>query len=267
MKSSTNKLRNAFYRLLSNFNYAKTVQVGTKNLLDRELWLEDVLKRIPAGYRILDAGAGELKYKKFCSHLSYVSQDFAQYDGKGNGRGLQTSKWDQTRLDIASDITKIPEPDNSFDAVMCIEVLEHVPYPVDALHELARLLKPGGFLILTAPFCSLTHFAPFFYQTGYSRYFYEYWLGKYNFEILDMQHNGNYFEYLAQEIRRIPQMSSDYAKIQIGFNDHLVLKQMLYMLNKLSKKGGKSSELLAFGIHVLAKKKPVPTNSQKMKEN
>ena len=117
---------------------------GTRNQATREAWLERTLASIPAGSRILDAGAGELQYKRFCSHLQYVSQDFGQYDGQGDGIGLQKGSWDQSRLDIISDITAIPEPDASFDAIMCIEVLEHLPAPVDALRELIRLLKPGG---------------------------------------------------------------------------------------------------------------------------
>jgi ubiquinone/menaquinone biosynthesis C-methylase UbiE len=203
----------------------------------------------------LDAGAGELKYKPLCSHLNYVSQDFAQYNGQGDGKGLQTGEWDQTKLDIVSDITSIPEADGSFDVVMCVEVLEHVPHPANALSELARLLKPGGYLILTAPFCSLTHFAPYFYQTGYSRYFYEYWLEKLNFEIVDLQYNGNYFEYLAQEVRRIPQVGNDYAGMQIDENGRSVINQMLGLLGELSEKGHASSEFLCFGLHVLARKK------------
>jgi len=63
--------------------------VGRQNLLHRESWLEKTLKQVPGGSRILDAGAGELKYKKFCQHLNYVSQDFAQYDVKGDGAGMQ----------------------------------------------------------------------------------------------------------------------------------------------------------------------------------
>jgi ubiquinone/menaquinone biosynthesis C-methylase UbiE len=230
------------------------VMVGSKNQSTRDEWLKETLQKIPAGSRILDAGAGELKYKSLCSHLVYVSQDFAQYTGQGDGKGLQTGEWDQTKLDIVSDITSIPEPGGSFDAVMCVEVLEHVPHPVDALRELARLLKAGGYLIVTAPFCSATHMAPYFYQTGYSRYFYEYWLDKFDFEILDLQHNGNYFEYLAQEIRRIPQVSQDYAQTEIDKNGHLVIRQMLSMLSKLSEKGDASSEFLCFGMHIFAKK-------------
>jgi len=86
---------------------------GTQNQAGREAWLEKTLQCVPAGSRILDAGAGELQYKRFCAHLKYVSQDFAQYDGQGDGTGLQTGAWQNDRLDIISDITQIPEPDAS----------------------------------------------------------------------------------------------------------------------------------------------------------
>lgn len=52
---------------------------GLNNESNRVEWLENILKKIPAGLRILDAGAGEQQFKKFCSHLQYISQDFAQY--------------------------------------------------------------------------------------------------------------------------------------------------------------------------------------------
>lgn len=135
-------------------------KVGTRNESTRETWLKQALRQIPAGSRILDAGAGQLRHKKLCSHLDYLSQDFAQYDGRGDGSGLQTGSWDQSKIDIVSDIIDIPESDGSFDAVMCIEVLEHLPNPLLALQEFARLLRPGGHFIVTAPFCSLTHFRP-----------------------------------------------------------------------------------------------------------
>ena len=136
------------------------MDVGKSNEHSRTTWVKRVLSEIPTGSRILDAGAGEMQYKRFCIHLDYVSQDFGSYDGEGDASGLQVGSWDQSQIDIVGDITDIPEPSASFDAVMCIEVLEHLPDPPAALRELSRLLKSGGMLILTAPFCSLTHFSP-----------------------------------------------------------------------------------------------------------
>src|SRR3546814_3576831 len=65
-------------------------------------------------YTTLFRAAGELQYKRFCTHLNYVSQDFAQYDGKGDGHGLQTDNWDNSLIDIVSDITEIPVANESF---------------------------------------------------------------------------------------------------------------------------------------------------------
>lgn len=238
-----------------NKNILPWITVGTRNQYNREVWLEETLKQIPAGSRILDAGAGERKYRRFCNHLDYVAQDFAQYDGKGDGAGLQTEKWDQSKLDIISDITSIPEPDASFDAIMCVEVFEHLPEPVKAIQEFARLLKPGGHLILTAPFCSLTHFSPYHFYTGFNRYFYETHLPENGFEIVDLQENGNYFAYLAQEVRRIPSMAERYARGRPGILEYSAMKLCLSMLGRFSKRDRGSSEMLHFGCQVLAVKK------------
>jgi len=229
--------------------------VGTLNTSTREVWLEQALQQIPAGKRILDAGAGELKFKKFCGHLDYVSQDFAQYDGSGDGKGLQAGSWDQTKLDIVSDITAIPEPDYSFDAIMCVEVFEHLPDPLLALQEFSRLLKPGGQLILTAPFCSLTHLAPYHFYSGFNIYFYETHLKQYGFEIIEFQKNGNFFEYMAQEIRRIPSVAIQYANDRPDPQEILLIKDLLEMLQRFTDQDGGSSELLCFGYHIRAIKR------------
>jgi len=229
-------------------------KVGTTNEANRVEWIEKTLKKIPAGATILDAGAGECQFKKFCGHLKYTSQDFAQYDGTGEV-GLQTGTWDNTKLDIVSDITAIPRPNASFDAIMCTEVLEHVPDPVAALNELHRLLKPGGQLLITAPFASITHFAPYHFASGLSRFFYEHHLGRLGYNILDMDLNGNFFEYLAQENRRIKRMAKLYAGTKLSLLDRVINHLQLYRLQKLSARGDKSRELLCYGVHVFAQKK------------
>ena len=233
--------------------------VGTQNEAPREAWLQETLAKIPAGARLLDAGAGEQRHKKYCTHLKYVAQDFAQYDGKGDAVGLQTGAWDQTKLDIVGDIAAIAEPSGSFDVVLCVEVFEHIPHPVEALKELARLLKPGGSLILTTPFCSMTHFAPYHFYTGFSRYFYQHYLPLYGFEIVEIQFNGNYFEYLAQEVRRLPEIAPRYAGRRSRTPQSIALRfaslVMLKALQVFTQADTDSSELLCYGTHILAVKK------------
>jgi ubiquinone/menaquinone biosynthesis C-methylase UbiE len=228
-------------------------KVGTTNEAVRVKWIEDTLKKIPEGWQILDAGAGESQFKKFCSHLKYVAQDFGQYEGTGDV-GLQTGTWDNSQLDIVSDITSIPRPDESFDAIMCTEVLEHVPDAVAAIKELNRLLKPGGYLLITAPFASLTHFAPYHFATGFNRFFYEHHLKKFGYEILDTEMNGNFFESVAQEVRRIKRMAKEYGGTKISFIDKIFVHGLLYTLQKLSAKGEKSRELMCYGVHIFAQK-------------
>lgn len=232
-------------------------KIGTENQKDREVWLEKTLKAIPPGSKILDAGAGELKYKKYCSHLDYTSQDFGSYDGAGNSKGLQTKEWDNSKLDIVSDITNIPVKDKSFDTVMCIEVFEHIPEPVKAVKEFNRTLKPGGKLILTAPFCSLTHFAPYHFSSGYNKYWYEKVLTENNFVINEILPNGNYFEYLAQELRRLSYVEKKYTNLKLSKKNINKFYQLmiLRMLSKLSKNDKGSENLLNFGFNVLATKK------------
>lgn len=229
-------------------------KVGTTNESTRVEWIEKTLKKIPAGLTLLDAGAGECQFKKFCGHLKYLSQDFGQYDGSGDV-GLQTGSWDNTKLDIVSDITGIPLPDQSVDAIMCTEVFEHIPDPVAAVEEFARLVKPGGYVLITAPFASLTHFAPYHFASGLSRYFYEYHLTNNGFEIEELQLNGNYFEYLAQETRRVKSMALKYASVKLNVIEKAALHLVLPILEKLSKKDKGSAELLCYGIHVFARKK------------
>jgi ubiquinone/menaquinone biosynthesis C-methylase UbiE len=238
------------YKSLTN----TTNLVGTLNEATRVIWLEKTLAKIPAGARILDAGAGEQQFKKFCNHLNYVAQDFAQYDGKGDSKGFQIGSWDQTKLDIISDITDIPEPDSAFDVIMCIEVFEHLPNPILALKEFSRLLRPGGQLIITAPFCSMTHFAPYHFSTGFNSYFYETHLQAYGFEIIELQRNGNFFEYLAQEIHYLPGIASKYANSFPRKWERLALKVVLNMLQNYSAQDKASEEVLCFGIHVVAVK-------------
>lgn len=55
--------------------------------------------------------------------------------------------------EIQADITKeIPVMSDTYDTVLCLEVLEHTVDPFAALREIRRVLKPGGLLLASAPF-------------------------------------------------------------------------------------------------------------------
>ncbi len=229
--------------------------IGTTNEEVRLAWTKEQLQKLPAGLRILDAGAGERKFKPYCKHLQYVSQDFGQYNGQGNQEGLQTSSWNQENLDIVCDIIAIPEPDQSFDAILCTEVIEHIPDAALAIKEFGRLLKPNGILIMTAPFCSLTHFAPYHFSTGFSKYYYEHHLAAQDFAIKELTPNGNYFEYLAQEVHRIQLVAEQYTKEGLTEDEALAQKTLLHALSRFSQQDKLSNELLCFGYLVVAVKK------------
>ena len=176
------------------------------NEIGRQVWLASKIAKIPAGARILDAGAGEQKNRVHCGHLSYVSQDFCQYSGKVGeevSEGLQVASWDTTLIDLVSDIASIPADDCGFDAILCSEVLEHVPEPQDAIQEFFRLLKPNGILIITAPFASNVHMAPHYFYSGFSRFWYQHHLEKHGFQIKELTPNGDWFAFLRQEISRL----------------------------------------------------------------
>jgi ubiquinone/menaquinone biosynthesis C-methylase UbiE len=236
------------------FHYMPRPLAGLSNVSTRDNWVKEKLLSLPNGFRLLDAGAGECQYKKYCKHLDYVSQDFSQYDGVGNQEGLQTGVWDTSNIDIVCDITNIPCSDNSFDAILCTEVLEHLPDPICALKEFSRVLKPNGVLILTAPFVSMTHFAPYHYSTGFNRYFYEYHLPDLGFYDIEILENGNYFEFMAQELRRLPQMAQEFASVKVWFGWRLIIYIIIFYLDELSFKDSGSKKMLNFDLQVTATK-------------
>lgn len=225
------------------------------NESNRQAWLKEALAALPRGSRLLDAGAGELKNRRHCGHLDYVSQDFCQYQGQVGAainEGLQTAQWDTSRIDLVSDIGSIPAPDESFDAVLCSEVLEHVPEPTRALDEFARLLKRGGKLILTAPFASHVHMAPHHYCTGFSRYWYEHHLPLRGFDIRELTPNGDWFAYTEQELMRLGGMERQLGNWTWPLAYAYSLVGVLYFKIRGRKR---AEDLACFGWHCIAVKR------------
>jgi SAM-dependent methyltransferase len=71
---------------------------------------------------------------------------------KQHGEQYITADIESPLAKIKMDIHAIPFKDNSFDVVLCNHVLEHVANDIQAMREIARVLKPGGFSILQVPF-------------------------------------------------------------------------------------------------------------------
>lgn len=52
---------------------------------------------------------------------------------------------------LAGDAQRLPFAPRAFDAVICLEVLEHLPNPAAACAEVARVLRPGGLFVASVP--------------------------------------------------------------------------------------------------------------------
>jgi len=119
------------------------------------IYLDDFAARaaasVPAGSRVLDAGAGACPYRKhfLARNHEYESADFGEVE---KAYGDLTYR---CRLD------DIPVEDARYDLVLMSQVLEHLPEPDAVLRELHRVLKPGGTLWLSAPLYYEEHEQPY----------------------------------------------------------------------------------------------------------
>jgi SAM-dependent methyltransferase len=101
-----------------------------------------------SGMRVLDAGCGEQPFR------SWIESHGAHYVGNDIVQNAAAT------VDLVAPITAIPAESASFDLVLVSEVLEHVADSAGAFAELARLLRPGGQIIITTPFMYRLHEEP-----------------------------------------------------------------------------------------------------------
>jgi SAM-dependent methyltransferase len=105
--------------------------------------------------RLLDVGCGSKPYRSLFEVEAYI--------------GLDVDSESSRRLAVADQLYdghSFPFDDKIFDSVLCNQVLEHVFNPDQFLCEIARILKPGGKLLLTVPFVWDEHEQPH----DYARY-------------------------------------------------------------------------------------------------
>lgn len=163
------------------------------NRANRDAWVAAQAALTPAGARVLDVGAGVGPYRPLFAHCEYRAHDFAQEPA---------TMGHYTPLDYVSDIGSIPAPDDSFDVVLCTEVLEHVPEPIAAVRELARILRPGGRLLLSAPLGSILHQEPFHFYGGYTPHWYRRFLPEAGLVVQAVEANAGFFSLFGQEAVR-----------------------------------------------------------------
>ncbi|MGB3221275.1 MAG: class I SAM-dependent methyltransferase [Desulforhopalus sp.] len=105
--------------------------------------------------KILDIGCGRQVLPQYLkTSTTYVSLDFPE-----TGKKLY-----HANPHIFGDASKLPFKDGSFDTVVMLEVLEHLPNPRTALQEACRVLKKNGQIILSTPFLYPIHDSPHDYQ-------------------------------------------------------------------------------------------------------
>ena len=116
-----------------------------------ETFVSGVAAEIPRGKRVLDAGAGEGRFKSLFAHSEYVGIDFAHGD----------PSWNYSGLDVIGRLEELPFPNGSFDHVLSVVVLEHTPQPGKVIEEFRRVLKPGGMVHLVVPHMWEEHQKPY----------------------------------------------------------------------------------------------------------
>ena len=173
--------------------------------LNRDAWISAQAKLITPGSRVLDVGAGSCPYREQFSHCDYMTQDF------GGLEQVQLRDGGYGKIDYACDAAKIPAPDNYFDAILCTEMLEHVPHPIAIVRELGRLLRSGGTLILTAPLGSGIHQEPYHYYGGYTPYWFNKFLKESGFANISIMPNAGSFRAFGWESIRFMRLTNPFA--------------------------------------------------------
>ena len=135
--------------------YSKRLYQSLSGRFSHTVRLRKLVKicRLLGGTRVLEIGCHDLLFY----HL--VSRDYNSYVGIDIGweHGLEFAKknmkefgWDNVEVAKAN-AQCLPFKDQRFDLILCFETMEHLPDEAAAISEIARVIRPGGTLLLSVP--------------------------------------------------------------------------------------------------------------------
>lgn len=151
--------------------------------------LQSFAQLLPPRALVIDAGAGEVRHARYFSHARYFGIDLAIGD----------ASWNYSQLAALADLQHLPVRHASVDAVLNIVTLEHVPDPAAVIQELARILKPGGKLLLVAPLEWEEHQIPHDYFR-YTRYGLRHLIESSGLHLTRLEPVGGYFRLLQRRL-------------------------------------------------------------------
>lgn len=113
-------------------------------------WHTMAIPQLPPleGRRVLEIGCGRGGFSRYLASrgADLVAADFSPAAVQVADRLLTPHEGARA---IVADIEAIPFERDSFDLVVSLDTIEHVPHPTGAVAELVRVLRPGGQLVLT----------------------------------------------------------------------------------------------------------------------
>jgi SAM-dependent methyltransferase len=138
-------------------------------------------------FRVLDAGAGTAPYRKHFQHVSYETADFGEVDKE------------YSHLDYTCRLERLPMADETYDLVLCSQVLEHIAEPLAVLKEIRRVLKPGGQAWLSAPLFYQEHESPYDYYR-YTQFAWRHLAAEAGFEVISLEWLEGYYGTLSYQL-------------------------------------------------------------------
>jgi len=176
----------------------------------RRAVLESLVESLPNfSGTVLDVGCGQKPYRSLL--LAPPSRA-----SKYLGLDLEALRYNNNP-EVTWDGRRIPLPNGAVDSALATEVLEHCPEPLQVMSEVARVLKPGGFFLLTVPFLWPLHDAPYD-EFRYTPFSLERLLSQAGFQQISVRALGGWDASLAQMlglwVRRRPMQEGTRRVVQ-----------------------------------------------------